>query len=323
VPPEQDRAARYSQEATTVARILTPAHTVTPSRITVYAPSTTSSVPIILAARQLATHAGTVEDPVREEDADLTIFDNHSQANTLFLRGDVDILVTGLSVGVGFFRNGAPVQVINCNVSGLTYLVTYGRQVDSFAELKGGSLYLPFEGSPIEETSRFFAEQEGLTWNQDIKPVYAPSDSSLVLLTQGKAAAVALPEPYVSLAEQQAPVHVSISYRERWDDLTGSSHGYPQVCAFVKEDWAGAHRQTIARFNEELANAIRTVQRDPAAAAQQAEGMLGFTQETLLAALGRTDFDVRDSGEMEQEIRRYYEIVGKPLDASYGPFFYR
>ncbi len=141
--------------------------------------------------------------PVDGESVRLTVFSNHSQANTLFLRGDVDILVTGLSVGIGLFKNGAPIQVINCNVSGLTWLVTYGRQVSSLAELKGESLYVPFEGSPIEETSRFFAEREGLAWKQDIKPVYAASDSALALLKQGKALAVALPEPFVSLAEQE------------------------------------------------------------------------------------------------------------------------
>ncbi len=294
-----------------------PAHTVTPARITLYAPATTSSVPVILAAQQLSGHAGT------EEAIDLTIFSNHSQANTLFLRGDVDILVTGLSVGLGFFRNGAPVQVINCNVSGLTYLVTYGRQVDSFAQLKGEPLYVPFEGSPIEETSRFFAEQEGLIWKQDIVPVYASPDSAFALLKQGKAAAAALPEPYVSLAEQEPQVHVSVSYRARWDALTGSSQGYPQVCAFARKDWIDAHPPAVARFNEELAKAILAVRRDPAAAAQQTEDALGFTQETLLSALRRTDFDLRDSDEMAQEIRRYYRIVGKPLDTSYDPFFYR
>jgi ABC-type nitrate/sulfonate/bicarbonate transport system substrate-binding protein len=313
VPPERNRAVEQFLRETQWANAREPAPTLAPSQITIYAPSTTSSVPVILAARQLAA----------QEDTDLTIFDNHSQANTLFLRGDVDILVTGLSVGAGFLRNGAPVQVINCYVSGLTYLVTHGRQVNSFAELGGGPLYLPFEGSPIEETTRFFVEQEGLIWKQDIVPVYAPADSSLALLAQGKAAAVALPEPYVSLAEQQERVYVSIGYRERWDALTGSGDGYPQVCAFVKKEWADAHRQTIARFNDELAEAIRTVRRDPAAAADQTEEMLGFTQETLRSALRRTDFELRDSDEMEWEIRRYYRIVGKPLDASYDPLFYR
>jgi len=223
VPPERNRAVEQSLRETRWASAREPAPTLAPSPVTIYAPSTTSSVPVILAARQLAA----------QEDTDLAIFDNHSQANTLFLRGDVDILVTGLSVGAGFFRNGAPVQVINCNVSGLTYLVTRGRQVKSFAELRGEPLVLPFEGSPIEETTRFFAEQEGLTWKQDIVPVYAPSDSSLALLAQGKAAAVALPEPYASLAEQQDQVYVSIGYRDRWDALPGTDRGYPQVCALV------------------------------------------------------------------------------------------
>lgn len=278
-------------------------------RVSIYAPSTTSSIPVILAA-------------AADESADLTIFSNHSQANTLFLRGDIDILVTGLSVGVGFVRNGAPVQAINCNVSGVTYLVTYGRQVDSFAELKGESVYVPFESSPIEEVTRYFAEQEGLVWKQDIQPVYAASDSALTLLTEGKATAVALPEPLVSLAEKQPNVYVSLSYRGQWDALTGSDRGYPQVCAFVRQDWAAGHGDTIARFNAALADAIRAVERDPAAAATRAEDALGFKREILLSALGRTDFDLVAGAEMAQEVRRYYEIVGKPLDAAYDSFFY-
>ena len=234
----------------------------------------------------------------------------------------MDILVTGLSVGVGLFANGAPVQAINCNVSGLTYLVTYGRQVTTLAELKGESLYVPFEGSPIEETSRFFAEREGLAWKQDIKPVYAASDSALALLKQGKALAAALPEPFVSLAEQEPQVKVSFSYRDKWDALTGTDRGYPQVCAFARKDWLAAHPQAVKQLNEELAKAIDRVQRDPAAAALQTESDLGLKQETLLSALKRTDFELRQAGEMAQDVRGYYEVVGKPLGDAYGEFFY-
>ena len=112
-----------------------------------------------------------------------------------FLRGDVDILVTGLSVGVDLFKNGAPIQVIDSYVAGLTYLVTRGKKVDGFADLKGQEIYIPFEGSPIEEITQFFVEQEGLTWKKDLKPVYSPFASSVELLKQGKAAAVAVRSP--------------------------------------------------------------------------------------------------------------------------------
>ncbi len=50
--------------------------------------------------------------------------------------------------------------------------------------------------------------------------------------------------------------------------------------------------------------------------------MLGLTQETLLSALKRTDFELREARDMAEDIRGYYEVVGKPLDDAYGEFFY-
>jgi NitT/TauT family transport system substrate-binding protein len=278
-------------------------------RLVIYTPATPSSIPVILAARRI-------------ENTEITIFTNHSQAHTLFLRGDVTILVTGLSVGLEFFRSGVPVQVINSYVSGLTYLVTFGRKVDSFDELRGQEIYIPFEGSPIEEITQFFAEHEGLTWKQDIKPIYSSFLSSVELLKQGRVANVALPEPYVSLVEKQDQVFVSLNYKQEWDALTGSANGYPQVATFVKKDWAAAHPDLIAQVNDELANALHMIEQDPAAAVEQTQAELGFPPEVLLSSLQRTDFSFSDSGKMAQEIQRYYQIIGRPLDETFDPFFY-
>jgi NitT/TauT family transport system substrate-binding protein len=278
-------------------------------RLVIYTPATPSSIPVILAARRI-------------ENTEITIFTNHSQAHTLFLRGDVTILVTGLSVGLEFFRSGVPVQVINSYVSGLTYLVTFGRKVDSFGELRGQEIYIPFEGSPIEEITQFFVEQEGLTWKQDIKPIYSSFLSSVELLKQGRVANVALPEPYVSLVEKQDQVFVSLNYKQEWDALTGSANGYPQVATFVKKDWAAAHPDLIAQVNDELANVLHMIEQDPAAAVEQTQAELGFPPEVLLSSLQRTDFSFSDSGKMAQEIQRYYQIIGRPLDETFDPFFY-
>jgi hypothetical protein len=112
-----------STEAATAAA--TSVATTSPSdKLVIYAPASTSSIPVILAMSKMPN-------------AELTLYTNQSQANTLFLRGDISILVTGLSVGVDMFNNGAPVQMTNSFVSGLSYLVTYGKQVNSLADLKG------------------------------------------------------------------------------------------------------------------------------------------------------------------------------------------
>jgi len=108
----------------------------TPARkLVIYAPATPASIPVLLAARHI-------------EGAEVTIFANHAQANAQFLRGEIDILVTGLSVGLELFNNGAPVQVIDSYVAGMTYLVTRGQPINDLTELKGRSVYLPLRGRP-------------------------------------------------------------------------------------------------------------------------------------------------------------------------------
>lgn len=257
------------------------------------------------------------------QDVEVVIFTNHTQANAQFLKGDVDILVTGLSVGVALFENGAPVEVVNSYVAGMTYLVTHGKPVSSFAELKGQEIYVPFEGSPIEETTQFFSGQEGLTWKTDIMPAYAPFASSVELLKQGKAAAVVLPEPFVSLIEQVPNLHISLSYRELWDNATGTSIGYPQVTPFVLREWATTHPAVIAQFNDALTVALQTIQEDPAAAVAQTQAALGLSNGVLRAALQRTDFAFVSDDALMQEIQSYYLTIGKPLDETFDAFFYR
>ncbi len=168
---------------------------------------------------------------------DLQLYTNQSQANTLFLRGEANILVTGLSVGVDLYSNGAPVQMISSYVSGLSYLVTYGQPITSISELKGQSVYVPFEGSPIEQVMQFLVEKQGLTWKSDVNPIYSPFESSIELLKQGTATAVILPEPNVTLIEDQPNIYISLDLFDEWNKETGSTQGYPQVAAFVQPEW--------------------------------------------------------------------------------------
>jgi NitT/TauT family transport system substrate-binding protein len=277
--------------------------------LVVYAPASTSSIPVILAVSQIPG-------------AELTLYSNQSQANTLFLRGDVDILITGLSVGVDMANNGAPVQMVDSFVSGLSYLVTYGKQVSSLADLKGQEIYIPFEGSPIEEVTSFFAEKEGLTYKTDLTPVYAAFDSSVPLLKEGKATAVVLPEPNVTLVEGQPDVFISVSYFDEWNKLTGTSEGYPQVGAFVNSEWAVGHATDIETFNTQLAAAIDSVEKDPAAAVDAVSSNYKLTPELLLKSLNRTRYNLVTGQAMQESIENYYQVIGKPLDEKFTASFF-
>lgn len=282
---------------------------VVPEKLVIYAPASTSSIPVIIAANRL-------------KNVDLQLYNNQSQANTLFLRGDVSILVSGLSVGMDLYKNEAPIKVINSFVSGLSYLVTYGKPVDDLAALKGKEVYFPFEGSPIEEVTFYLAKEKDLTWKTDIIPIYSPFESSIELLKQGKAEAVILPEPSVTLVEGKPDIYISLSLFDLWNEQTQTSEGYPQVATFVNPDWAAAHSEQVNEFNTALSEAIAYVQQNPEAAAQEVQTFYKLPADKLLKSLGRTRYHLTTGSGMQTEIQSYYQTIGKPLDENFTDFYF-
>jgi NitT/TauT family transport system substrate-binding protein len=279
------------------------------SVVNIWGPATPSSIPLVIAAEKLPN-------------TKITIFSDHSQASALFLKGETQILFTGLDVGMNFYKNKAPVVMLNSYVTGLTYLVTYGLKVNSFKELKGKSIYIPFEGSPIEEIVKFFIEKDGLVYKKDITPIYSPFPSSLELLIQGKAEIVALPEPFVTMASSIPNVYVSFGFKEYYEKLTGKKNGYPQVGAFAMKSWAINNIDYIKLLHAELAKAIELIKNDPQTAVKIAAPYFSFTQPVLLKAIGNTTFSLSYSNDLLNEVFSYYQSIGMPLDPQYKELFF-
>jgi NitT/TauT family transport system substrate-binding protein len=299
-------AAQPTAAPTEPAAQATPAR---PARLVIAGPGTPSSIPLLIAASKI-------------DGAEVQVIENNSQANTSFLRGDIDILVNGLSVGVDLYRNEAPVQIVNTYVTGMSFLVTNGEKVENFAALKGQDIYIPFQGSPIEEAASFLAGKEGLKWGEDIKPVYSPFDASVALLKQGNAKAVVLPEPFVSMLEGQPGMNVSIDLYKSWNKATGQKDGYPQVAAFVKRDWAASHADDLAAFNAALMDAVKFTQENPDKAVAQVKDKFKAPEKVLLKAVSRVHYAVLTGEDMKKSVSGYYELIGKPLDDKYKDFYY-
>lgn len=278
-------------------------------KIVIAGPGTPSSIPWILAAKKM-------------NNVTVDIIENTSQANTAFLRGDIDVLVSGLSVGVDLYRNEAPVQIVNTSVNGMSFLVTYGEKVDNLRALKGQEIYVPFEGSPIEEAISFLARQEGLVWGEDLKPVYSPFEASIALLKQGKAKAVVLPEPFVSLIEGQSGLFVSIDLYAVWNDVARSNDGYPQVAAFARREWAESHKTELEEFNAALIEAVDYVSNNPNEAVAAVKDSFKQPEPVLLKSVSRMHYLVLSGLEMKQSVSAYYKLIGKPLDDRFEDFYY-
>ena len=279
-----------------------------PETWSLYAPASTSSIPVMLAAQEL-------------ENVELTLYTSQEQANTLFARGEVSVLVSGLSVGLGLFRNGLPVQMSASYVSGLSYLVTTDPVVHSFADLGGREVYVPFAGSPIEEVCRHLAAQEGLAWGEEILPVYAPFDSSIALLKDGQAEAVILPEPNVSLVESQPGLYVSAGLYDLWNAAHPGEDGYPQVGVFVNSAWAQTHPDQVNALHAALARAIERVQNDSQGAVEAVSAQFQPPVSVLESALARTQYRLYTGAAMLDWVEAYYRTIGSEMDDESAFFF--
>ncbi|WP_041273267.1 ABC transporter substrate-binding protein [Desulforapulum autotrophicum] len=271
-------------------------------------PASPAAIPLILAAQSL-------------EHLEVKVFHNHSQAHALFLRGQAQLLSTGLSVGVHFFNQGVPVKIISSHVAGLSYLVST-RPVNGFGELAGQKIWLPFPGSPLEEICRFFAKQEGLVWTTDILVGYSMFDASVNMLKMHKIDFLPLPEPFVTLATKGASdLFVSLDFARLWEHYTGNPNGCPQVGTLVNKTWVGTHGDLIVLFNQALEQAIVLCAQDPDFAVKQSQPLLGFSLDVLRVALERTRFHLMTGQTLKDGVFDYYGTIGSPLDETFNEFF--
>ncbi|MCX8058091.1 MAG: hypothetical protein N3A58_01590 [Spirochaetes bacterium] len=294
--------------------LITLGQSTTPSttkKTIIYAPATPSSIPYIIASTYL-------------KDTELVIFTNHSQANALFLKDDIQILTTGLSVGINFFNQNIPVKIINSYVAGLTSLVTYGKKISSLNELKGQKVAIPFAGSPIEEIFEFFCKKENIKMKEEIQIIYLPFASSVELLKKGEIFAVALPEPDVSNIKNLPNIFVSLSFYDLWVKYTGITTGYPQVGTFVKSSFASSNLEYIKKLNQEIERAIEVINKNPNLAITISKTYFqNISEQVLLEALKNTKFYFEYGNNLEKSIFNYYKIIEKPLDEKFKEFFFK
>lgn len=304
-------AESYPVEDSPVPTASSPEETTSepPREVTVLAPNSITSLPILQAAKYVPGMK-------------VEIFENHPQANAQFLGSEDIVLVTGLSVGVGMFTNDVPVKLINTNVTGLAYLVSCNLEINRFADLAGHEIYLPFEGSPMEETTQFFVEQAGLKYGEDVKPIYAPFDTSTALIKNGQDAIVAMPQPAATAMAAQPCGHLGASFYDTWNEITGDKDGYPQVGAFAKASFVEANPEWIKTFNEAIAKAIDELQTNAEPIIGEFAESFSFPAPVLIKAFMGTKFTVQSDIEMKDSVIHYYETIGKPLDEKFEAFFY-
>jgi len=263
--------------------------------LTILVPQSVSSIPVLALADDFP---GTYS---------VSFFTDHPQALARLLSGEIDVLMTGYSVGLRRYLTEGDLVHVATPVWGVSALMT-SEEIDSWQDLRGGVVYAPFEGSPIDLYLQKSLEAEGLTDEVEVR--YAPFPQSSALLAQGDADAAVLVEPIASRLETTGAAYRLENLHEGWGRLTGGEQRSPQVSFFVTDSTALEQASALSTLIERLDEALGDVVAAPEGFAARYANVLGFPEPVVEHALRNTLFDLPSAGETRQVIGLYSEMIG-------------
>jgi ABC-type nitrate/sulfonate/bicarbonate transport system substrate-binding protein len=218
-----------------------------------------------------------------------------------------DVLATGYAVGYARAMDAGDIVHLATQVWGVSALMT-AEPIESLAELAGGTVYAPFEGSPIDIYLKEALEAESLT--DSITIAYAPFPQAAALLTEGRAAAAVLVEPIASRLEITGAAHRFENIHDGWARIADGERRSPQVSVVVHENGIDGTEGRLNRMVRRLEVIVARVIADPATYAARYETALGFPAPVLERALSNTLFDTPSESVTRRLIAEYSAITG-------------
>lgn len=244
-------------------------------------------------------------------------FNDHSQALARLITGEIDVLATGFTIGYSRHRSAGDIVHLMTPVWGVSALMT-AEPVESLRDLVGGTIYAPFEGSPIDIYLRAVIAEADLAG--EIRIAYAPFPQAAALVAEGKAEAAVLVEPIASRLEIQGMAHRLENLHDGWARIASGERRSPQVSVFTMADSATVWSDQLDELVERLAEITADVAARPAVYAARYAEALGFPTPIVERALMNTLFDTPDPTETRHLIDLYSVVVGSapPSDSFFG-----
>jgi NitT/TauT family transport system substrate-binding protein len=175
-----------------------------------------------------------------------------------------------------FAKTNGGVQVVALNTYGVLYILENGETVNSFADLKGKTIYATGQGSNPEYVLEYLLDQNGLTWSldgseADVQLQFMAADELTAGMVSGQYDLCMLPVPAVTAVTVQNPdVRVAMDLTAEWDKL-GVDGKLTQGCIVVTTKFAEEHPDAVKAFLQEYEASINAVIDDPAHAGELCE----------------------------------------------------
>lgn len=182
-------------------------------------------------------------------DYEFTMAAAADEINAAFLKGDLDIVLIPANVAsVLYNKTDGQAVVLDINTLGVLYLLESGETVQSAADLKGRTIYLPGKGTTPDYALQYILAQNGLGM-EEVDLQYKSEAAEVISALQEEPEALGLlPQPAVTTAcMQNEGLRIALDLTEEWDRVSTEGSLVTGV-TLVRREFLEQHEALVQEF---------------------------------------------------------------------------
>lgn len=323
-------AACGSEATTTIAAATTTSVTATTTTVTT-APTTSTAPAAKVEKLTLLVPPGPMAVPAAylaaenkldavADSVEVITWENTEQLRALVAGNQADFVTMPSNNAAVFYNKGLGIQLLDIGVWNITYLISTQEGVASFADVKGQSITVSFQGSVPDLMFQTLTTKEGLGPAADFDLRYAadPTQAAQLLLSgqvQNAVLSEALATSVLLQSEDKGiNLYRSFSFDGRWEIVFGAEAARTPIAGTAATARVLDKPEVIAEYREQYAAAVEWMLANPEEAGKLVEEklpQLGLKAAILTASLKNITWEYVEAEDARPDIEAFFGTLGE------------
>lgn len=251
---------------------------------------------------------------------DITVAGQNDEITAGLINGSIDAATVASNVAsVLYNKTGGQVQIAAVTGLGVLYLLENGDAVQSFADLKGKTIYATGQGANPEYVLRYLLTENGVD-PADVTVEWGTAEEVSARMLSGEAALCMLPVPAATAVLQKNPdVREALDFSAEWSGLKNGSQ-LTQTVLVVRTAFAQEQPSAVAALLAEYESSIGYVnQNAKEAGALAVEYGLAPSAAVAEAAIPKCNLTfVTGVTNLRDAVQGYYQVLWQADPKSVG-----
>lgn len=221
-----------------------------------------------------------------------------------------DMFAFPVTVVSTLYNKGVDVRLMNVNTWGVNYFLTSDPAVNSWADLRGKTLYVPLQSSPLDVLTQYFLKDGGLTVGEDVEIIYASTSEVATLLGDGKAQYGSLIEPMVTMAMMKNDqLRIPFIFEQEWQRVTQTDTKIPTAGWGTTQAFIDQNSELCRTFQSEYAKACQWINQNPEKAGLLAEKYLELKAPMIQKSIPKMGLEFKTAQQAKEELAMFYQLL--------------